>query len=150
MENAFEGTSAQACSIPTRWFHHAQEEAVHRHEDVKDRTIPSICSHRDYLFEKHLEDHLMEEEMAAIQEVFKALLLWAWMKILRCQQGLATRPDSSGDSHGYGSRGHKHVSMSINKWAKPIQKLELPPRVHLQKASKIKQTWEVWSGLSPV
>ena len=34
--------------------------------------------------------------------------------------------------------------MSINEWAKPIPKLELPPRVHLQKASKIKQIWELW------
>ena len=35
--------------------------------------------------------------------------------------------------------------MSINKWAKPIPKLELPPRVHLQKASKINQILEMWS-----
>ena len=35
--------------------------------------------------------------------------------------------------------------MNINEWAKPIPKLELPPRVHLQKASKIKQIWEMWS-----
>ena len=35
--------------------------------------------------------------------------------------------------------------MTINKWAKPILKLELPPRVHLQKESKIKQIWELWS-----
>ena len=35
--------------------------------------------------------------------------------------------------------------MNINNWAKPIPKLELPPRVHLQKASKIKQIWELLS-----
>ena len=33
----------------------------------------------------------------------------------------------------------------INKWAKPLPKLDLPPRVHLQKASKVKQIWELWS-----
>ena len=44
-----------------------------------------------------------------------------------------------------GFRGHRQVSMSVNKWAKPIAKSELPPRVHLQKASKIKQIWELWS-----
>ena len=35
--------------------------------------------------------------------------------------------------------------MSINKWAKPTPKLELPPHVHPQKASKVKQIWELWS-----
>ena len=54
-------------------------------------------------------------------------------------------PDSSRDGDGHGFRGHKHVSMSINKWAKPIPKLELHPRAHLHKASKIKQIWELWS-----
>ena len=54
-------------------------------------------------------------------------------------------PDSSGDAGGKDFRSRKHVSMSINKWAKPIPKLELPPRVHLQKASKSKQIWELWS-----
>ena len=32
--------------------------------------------------------------------------------------------------------------MTINKWAKPTPKLDLPPRIHTQKASKIKQIWE--------
>ena len=32
--------------------------------------------------------------------------------------------------------------MTINKWAKPIPKLDLPPRIHTQKASKTKQIWE--------
>ena len=35
--------------------------------------------------------------------------------------------------------------MSISKKAKRISKLELPPRVHLQKASKINQIWGLWS-----
>ena len=35
--------------------------------------------------------------------------------------------------------------ITINKWAKPLPKLDLPARVHLQKASKIKQIWELWS-----
>ena len=34
--------------------------------------------------------------------------------------------------------------MTINKWAKPLPKLDLPPRIHTQKASKIKQIWETW------
>ena len=54
-------------------------------------------------------------------------------------------PGSSGDDDEYGFHGHKPASMSINKWAKPIPKLDLPPRVHLQKTSKIKQIWELWS-----
>ena len=37
-----------------------------------------------------------------------------------------------------------YQSMTINKWAKPIPKLDLPPRIHTQKASKIKQIWETW------
>ena len=32
--------------------------------------------------------------------------------------------------------------MTINKWAKSIPKLDLPARVRLQKASKIKQIWD--------
>ena len=35
--------------------------------------------------------------------------------------------------------------MNINKLAKPIPKLDLPQHVHLQKASKIKQIWQLWS-----
>ena len=31
---------------------------------------------------------------------------------------------------------------TIKKWAKPLPKLDLPPRVHLQKASKVKQIWD--------
>ena len=54
-------------------------------------------------------------------------------------------PDSSGDGGGKDFRGHKHVSMSINEWGKPIPKLELSPRVYLQKASKITHIWELWS-----
>ena len=34
--------------------------------------------------------------------------------------------------------------MTINKWAKPIPKLDLSPRIHTQKASNIKQIWETW------
>ena len=46
------------------------------------------------------------------------------------------------DHHDRDSRLYK--SMTINKWAKPIPKLDLPPRIHTQKASKIKQIWETW------
>ena len=48
-------------------------------------------------------------------------------------------PDPDGH-HGRDPRLYK--SMTINKWAKPIPKLDLPPRIHTQKASKIKQIWE--------
>ena len=54
-------------------------------------------------------------------------------------------PDSSEDDDGQGFRGPKHACMSMNKWANPVPKLDLPPRIHLQKASKIKQIWELWS-----
>ena len=48
-------------------------------------------------------------------------------------------PDGHQDRHS-----RMYPSMSINKWAKPIPKLDLPPRIHTQKASKIKQIWETW------
>ena len=35
--------------------------------------------------------------------------------------------------------------MTVNKWAKPLPKFELPPRAHLQKASQAKQIWELCS-----
>ena len=54
-------------------------------------------------------------------------------------------PDSSGDDGGRGHRSQHQVPITINKWAKPLPKLDLPPRLHLQKASKIKQIWELWS-----
>ena len=54
-------------------------------------------------------------------------------------------PDSSGGDAEKQGRGRRPVSMNINKWAKPIPKPELPSRVHLQKASKIEQIWEMWS-----
>ena len=46
-------------------------------------------------------------------------------------------PDGPHDRHS-----RMYQSMTINKWAKPIPKLDLPPRIHTQKASKIKQIWE--------
>ena len=54
-------------------------------------------------------------------------------------------PDSSGDDDGRGCRARHQTLLTINKWAKPLPKLELSPRVHLQKASKVKQIWELWS-----
>ena len=54
-------------------------------------------------------------------------------------------PDLSGDDGGRGRRGRHQTPLTINKWAKPLPKLNLPPRVHLQKASKVKQIWELWS-----
>ena len=54
-------------------------------------------------------------------------------------------PDSSGDDGGRGCRGRHQTPLTINKWAKPLPKLDLPPRTHLQKASKVKQIWELWS-----
>ena len=53
----------------------------------------------------------------------------------------AGEPDPDG-CHDRDARLYK--SMTINKWAKPIPKLDLPPRIHTQKASKIKQIWEAW------
>ena len=41
--------------------------------------------------------------------------------------------------------GQSRKLVNINKWAKLFLKLDLPPRVHLQKASEIKQIWEIWS-----
>ena len=54
-------------------------------------------------------------------------------------------PDSSGDDGGRGRRGRHQNPITINKWAKPLPRLDLPARLHLQKASKIKQIWELWS-----
>ena len=54
-------------------------------------------------------------------------------------------PDSSGDGGGRGRRGRHQTPLTINKWAKPLPKLDLPPRIHLQKASKVKQIWELSS-----
>ena len=48
-------------------------------------------------------------------------------------------PDGPHDRHS-----RMCQSMTINKWAKPIPNLDLPPRIHTQKASKIKQIWETW------
>ena len=48
-------------------------------------------------------------------------------------------PDGPHDRHS-----RMYQSMTINKWAKPIPTLDLPPRIHTQKASKIKQVWETW------
>ena len=51
----------------------------------------------------------------------------------------------SSDDGGRGRRGRHQTPLTINKWAKPLPKLDLPPRVHLQKSSKVKQIWELWS-----
>ena len=48
-------------------------------------------------------------------------------------------PDGHHDRHP-----RTYSSMTINKWAKPIPKLDLPPRIHTQKASKSRQIWETW------
>ena len=54
-------------------------------------------------------------------------------------------PDSSGDDRGRGRRGRYQAPITINRWGKPLPRLDLPARLHLQKASKIKQIWELWS-----
>ena len=38
-----------------------------------------------------------------------------------------------------------HVHQQVTSGPSLFQNLELPPRVHLQKASKMKQIWELWS-----
>ena len=48
------------------------------------------------------------------------------------------------DGGGRGRRGRRQTPLTI-KWAKPLPKLDLPPTTHLQKASKVKQIWELWS-----
>ena len=53
-------------------------------------------------------------------------------------------PDSSGDDGGRGCRGRHQAPLTINRWAKPLPKLA-PAKIHLQKASKVKQIWELWS-----
>ena len=50
-------------------------------------------------------------------------------------------PDSSEDDGGKARRYRAQTPITINKWAKPLPKLDLPPRVHLQKANKVKQIW---------
>ena len=35
-------------------------------------------------------------------------------------------------------------AVNINKWAKPLPNLDLPPCACLQKASKVKQIWAIW------
>ena len=55
------------------------------------------------------------------------------------------KPDGDPSPDGHHDRHSRmNQSMTINKWAKPIPKLDLPPRIHTQKASKIKQIWETW------
>ena len=54
-------------------------------------------------------------------------------------------PDCSGDDGGRGRRGRHQTPLTINKWAKPFPKLDLPARIHLQKAGRVKQIWELWS-----
>ena len=59
--------------------------------------------------------------------------------------GPPRKPDGDPDPDGpHGRHSRMYQSMTINKWAKPIPKLDLPPRIHTQKASKIKQIWETW------
>ena len=55
------------------------------------------------------------------------------------------KPAGDPDPDGHCNRDARlYKSMTISKWAKPIPKLDLPPRIHTQKASKIKQIWETW------
>ena len=59
--------------------------------------------------------------------------------------GVPRKPDGDPDPDDHrGKHSRMYQTMTINKWAKPIPKLDLPPRIHTQKASKIKQIWETW------
>ena len=59
--------------------------------------------------------------------------------------GPPRKPDGDPEPDGpHGRHSRMYQSMTINKWAKPIPKLDLPPRIRTQKASKIKQIWETW------
>ena len=73
------------------------------------------------------------------------LLLFLDLRLTFLADALGENGDEQALHERQGSCGHKHVSMNINKWAKPTPKLEMPPKVHLQKASKIKQICELWS-----
>ena len=57
--------------------------------------------------------------------------------------GPPRKPEDDPNPDGpHGRHSRMYQSMTINKWAKPIPKLDLPPRIHTQKASKTKQIWE--------
>ena len=59
--------------------------------------------------------------------------------------GHPRKPEDDPNPEGpHGRHSRMYSTMTINKWAKPIPKLDLPPRIHTQKASKIKQIWETW------
>ena len=59
--------------------------------------------------------------------------------------GFPRKPDGDPEPDDHrGKHSRMYQTMTINKWAKPIPKLDLPPRIHTQKASKIKQIWETW------
>ena len=118
-------------------------------KEAKDLLLASIRYQPDYLYVKFQEVHTtMEvmEEMEVTQEEMKKKLRWAQtiisyhpgvpsLMVIQIPVGIEVADP----------RGRKHVSICINKWAKPIPNLELPPRVHFQKACKIKQIWELWS-----
>ena len=61
------------------------------------------------------------------------------------QPGRLGFPPDDGDHFGDGFWGQSRKPVSINKWAKPLPKLDRPLRIHAQKASRIKQIWEIWS-----
>ena len=85
----------------------------------------------------------MEEEVDMMSRRRTRLFI-----LMMGQDTLAEDDPNPDGPHGRHSR--MYSTMTINKWAKPIPKLDLPPRIHTQKASKIKQIWEnmVRSGSS--
>ena len=103
------------------------------------RLSQSFCFHLGYRFDKTPEDHLVEELMMEMTP------RGADPDPPPQRRKPDGDPDSSGNGDGHGHRGRKPVSMSSNKWAKPIPRPEVTPRVHLQKASEIKKIWELWS-----
>ena len=67
------------------------------------------------------------------------------LNLLMIGDHLMHKPAGDPDPDGHHDRDARlYKSMTINKWAKPIPKLDLPPRIHTQKASKSKQIWETW------
>ena len=110
---------------------HVVQEERHAPPDFQCVTIPEVP--------QETLEMMVEEEMD-----LTSLMMARLLNLIMIGDHL-TEPAGDPNPDGHHDRDARlYKSMTINKWAKPIPKLDLPPRIHTQKTSKIKQIWETW------
>ena len=160
---SYDGECARKCllrnHVPSLKYQPVQEE--HQDPDTQEEEIRLMIMvyqtleivrtvHQVFRFDQ-VAIHQMMEEMEATQEEIQEEMMVITPRTLIMtfmENNIANHPMIQTRVATMMEEDVEHdtrLLSTINKWAKPLPKLELLPRLHLQKPSKVKQNWELWS-----